>query len=44
MGMMVAAERNQLYKVFHHRVEVAPGTVPFLELGKLILVFLKNQS
>lgn len=39
MGMMVAAERNQLYKVFHHRVEVAPGTVPFLELGKLIFSF-----
>lgn len=30
---------NQLFKVFHHRVEAKPGSVPFLELGKLIFSF-----
>jgi N-acetylmuramoyl-L-alanine amidase len=30
---------NQLFKVFHHRVEAEPGSVPFLELGKLIFSF-----
>jgi len=39
VGIASAVERNQLYKVFHHRVEVAPGAVPFLELGKLIFSF-----
>ena len=31
--------RNQVFKVFHHRVEAEPGSVPFLELGKLIFSF-----
>lgn len=30
---------NQLFKVFHHRVEAEPGSVPFLELGKVIFSF-----
>jgi N-acetylmuramoyl-L-alanine amidase len=30
---------NQLLKVFHHRVEAASGTTPFLELGKIIFSF-----
>lgn len=33
------APRNKLFKVFHHRVEMAPGSVPFLELGKIIFSF-----
>jgi N-acetylmuramoyl-L-alanine amidase len=39
MGMVLAAERNRLYRVFHHRVEVVSGAVPFLELGKLVFSF-----
>jgi len=30
---------NQLFKVFYHRVETEQGSVPFLELGKLIFSF-----
>lgn len=38
------AQRNKLFKVFHHRAQVEPGTVPFLELGKLVLSFAREPD
>lgn len=35
----ISAPPNQLFKVFHHRVEAEPSAVPFLELGKIIFSF-----
>lgn len=36
--------RNKLFKIFHHRAQIEPGSVSFLELGKLILSFAQEPE